>query len=249
MITKLSVSSPQSVGIVKPELIHFDQPLLLDCGKTLPEYSLMVETYGQLNADKSNAVLVCHALNASHHVAGVYEGQEKSAGWWDNMIGPGKPLDTNRFFVMCANNLGSCFGSTGPMSKNPQTGNPYGAEFPVVTVSDWVNSQARLADRFGIKQFAAVMGGSLGGMQALQWSLSYPDRLRNCIVIASTPKLSTQNIAFNEVARQAIVTDPDFHEGNYYEHGCIPKRGLRVARMLGHITYLSGDDMSEKFGR
>ncbi|MDX1670535.1 MAG: homoserine O-acetyltransferase, partial [Limnobacter sp.] len=194
-------------------------------------------------------VLVCHALNASHHVAGQYEGVEKSAGWWDNMIGPGKPLDTNRFFVLCANNLGSCFGSTGPMSENPQTGKPYGAEFPVVTVSDWVNSQARLADRFGIEQFAAVMGGSLGGMQALQWSLSYPDRLRNCIVIASAPKLSTQNIAFNEVARQAIVTDPDFHAGNYYEHGSIPKRGLRVARMLGHITYLSGDDMSEKFGR
>lgn len=243
------MSEPQSIGFVEPELIDFDQPLTLDCGKALSKYSLMVETYGTLNADKSNAVLVCHALNASHHVAGQYKDQEKSTGWWDNMIGPGKPLDTDRFFVIGVNNLGSCFGSTGPMSTNPATGKPYGADFPVVTVRDWVNSQARLADHFGIQQFAAVMGGSLGGMQALQWSLSYPDRLKNCIVIASTPKLSTQNIAFNEVARQAIITDPDFHEGNYYEHGLIPRRGLRVARMLGHITYLSGDDMSEKFGR
>lgn len=243
------MSEPQSIGFVEPELIDFDQPLNLDCGRFLSKYSLMVETYGTLNADKSNAILVCHALNASHHVAGEYKDQEKSKGWWDNMIGPGKPVDTNRFFVIGVNNLGSCFGSTGPMSINPDTGKPYGADFPVVTVRDWVNSQALLADYFGIEQFAAVMGGSLGGMQALQWSLSYPDRLKNCIVIASTPKLSTQNIAFNEVARQAIVTDPDFHNGNYYEHGLIPRRGLRVARMLGHITYLSGDDMSEKFGR
>lgn len=243
------MSEPASIGFVEPELIDFDQPLALDCGKVLSKYSLMVETYGSLNAEKTNAVLICHALNASHHVAGQYKGQEKSTGWWDNMIGPGKPLDTNRFFVIGVNNLGSCFGSTGPMSINPETGKPYAADFPVVTVKDWVNSQAALADYFGIKQFAAVMGGSLGGMQALQWSLSYPERLRHCIVIASTPKLSTQNIAFNEVARQAITTDPDFHNGNYYEHGLIPRRGLRVARMLGHITYLSGDDMSEKFGR
>lgn len=222
---------------------------MLECGRTLPSYSLMVETYGTLNANKSNAVLVCHALNASHHVAGVYPGQERSEGWWDNMVGPGKPLDTNRFFVVGVNNLGSCFGSTGPSSLNPETGKPYGADFPFVTVQDWVNAQARLADRLGIQKFAAVMGGSLGGMQALQWSLSYPDRLAHCMVIASTPKLSAQNIAFNEVARQAIVSDPDFHGGHYYEHGVVPKRGLRLARMVGHITYLSGDDMAEKFGR
>lgn len=243
------MSANQSVGFVKPELIEFTAPLLLECGKTLPSYSLMVESYGTLNADKNNAVLVCHALNASHHVAGLYEGQEKSEGWWDNMVGPGKPLDTNRFFVIGVNNLGSCFGSTGPSSINPETGKPYGAGFPFVTVQDWVNAQVRLADHFGIQKFAAVMGGSLGGMQALQWSLSYPDRVGHCMVVASTPKLSAQNIAFNEVARQAIVTDPDFHGGNYYEHGVVPKRGLRLARMIGHITYLSGDDMAEKFGR
>jgi len=243
------VSANQSVGFVKPELIEFTAPLLLECGKSLPSYSLMVETYGTLNAEKNNAVLVCHALNASHHVAGLYEGQEKSEGWWDNMVGPGKPLDTNRFFVIGVNNLGSCFGSTGPSSINPTTGKPYGADFPFVTVQDWVNAQVRLADYFGIEKFAAVMGGSLGGMQALQWSLSYPDRVGHCMVVASTPKLSAQNIAFNEVARQAIVTDPDFHGGNYYEHGVVPKRGLRLARMIGHITYLSGDDMAEKFGR
>lgn len=238
-----------SVGFVKPQFIEFNEPLPLSCGKSLSAYGLMVETYGTLNADKSNAVLVCHALNASHHVAGLYEGDDKSLGWWDNMIGPGKPVDTDRFFVIGVNNLGSCFGSTGPMSLNPDTGKPYGAAFPMVTVEDWVNAQARLADYFGIEVFAAVMGGSLGGMQALQWSIAYPERVKHCVVIASTPKLSTQNIAFNEVARQAIVTDPDFHGGDYYEHNVVPKRGLRVARMLGHITYLSGDDMSEKFGR
>ena len=243
------MSENQSVGVVAPVSYLFDEPLLLACGRTLSTYSLMVETYGTLNADKSNAVLVCHALNASHHLAGVYAGQPKSQGWWDNMVGPGKPLDTNRFFVIGVNNLGSCFGSTGPSSMNPETGKPYGASFPFVTVQDWVNAQVRLADRLGIHKFAAVMGGSLGGMQALQWSLSYPDRVAHCMVIASAPKLSAQNIAFNEVARQAIVSDPDFHGGNYYEHGVVPKRGLRLARMIGHITYLSGDDMSEKFGR
>lgn len=243
------MSNPQSVGFVEPISHSFTEPIKLACGLSLPSYDLMVETYGTLNADKSNAVLVCHALNASHHVAGEYEGEERSTGWWDNMVGPGKPLDTNRFFVVGVNNLGSCFGSTGPKSINPDTGKPYGASFPFVTVEDWVEAQARLADRLGIQQFAAVMGGSLGGMQALQWGLSYPDRVRHCVVIASTPRLSTQNIAFNEVARQSIVSDPDFHGGDYYAHGVIPKRGLKLARMIGHITYLSGDDMSEKFGR
>jgi homoserine O-acetyltransferase len=232
--------------------MHFPKPLPLQSGATLVDYTLMYETYGRLNADHSNAVLVCHALNASHHVAGVYadeKGGTKNVGWWDNMVGPGKPLDTDRFFVIGVNNLGSCFGSTGPMHDNPATGKPYGASFPVVTVEDWVHSQARLADVLGIRQFAAVMGGSLGGMQALAWSIMYPERVRHCVVIAATPKLSAQNIAFNDVARQAILTDPDFHGGDFYAHGVVPKNGLRVARMIGHITYLSDDDMAAKFGR
>ncbi len=238
-----------SLGIVSPQSMHFATPLQLQSGALLADYTLVYETYGSLNADKSNAVLVCHALNASHHVAGVYQDDEKNVGWWDNMVGPGKALDTNKFFVIGVNNLGSCFGSTGPMHINAATGKPYGAEFPVVTVEDWVQAQARLADALGITQFAAVMGGSLGGMQALAWSLMYPTRLRHCVVIASTPKLSAQNIAFNDVARQAILTDPGFHGGDYYAHGVVPKNGLRVARMVGHITYLSDDDMAEKFGR
>ncbi|MGB7192161.1 MAG: homoserine O-acetyltransferase [Collimonas pratensis] len=238
-----------SQGIVAPQSMHFATPLQLQSGALLADYTLVYETYGALNADKSNAVLVCHALNASHHVAGVYQDDEKNVGWWDNMVGPGKALDTNKFFVIGVNNLGSCFGSTGPMHINAATGKPYGAGFPVVTVEDWVQAQARLADALGIVQFAAVMGGSLGGMQALAWSLLYPSRLRHCVVIASTPKLSAQNIAFNDVARQAILTDPGFHGGDYYAHGVVPKNGLRVARMVGHITYLSDDDMAEKFGR
>jgi homoserine O-acetyltransferase/O-succinyltransferase len=238
-----------SIGNVTPQAMHFAEPLRLQSGASIGDYTLMYETYGTLNADKSNAVLVCHALNASHHVAGTYADQPKSQGWWDNMVGPGKPLDTNRFFVIGVNNLGSCFGSTGPMHTNPATGKPYGAAFPLLTVEDWVAAQARLADRLGIDCFAAVMGGSLGGMQALSWSIMFPERLRHCIVIASTPKLSAQNIAFNDVARQAILTDPDYHGGDFYEHGVVPRNGLKVARMVGHITYLSNDDMAEKFGR
>ena len=232
-----------------PQTMHFDQPLSLKGGGVLPAYQLTYETYGQLNAKRDNAVLICHALNASHHVAGYYEGQEKSTGWWDNMIGPGKPVDTNRFFVIGVNNPGSCFGSTGPMHTNPQTQQVYGADFPVVTVEDWVNAQARLLNALGIQQLAAVMGGSLGGMQALSWSLQYPDRVRHAVVIASAPNLNAENIAFNEVARRAITTDPDFHGGHFYAHGVVPKRGLRIARMLGHITYLSDDVMNTKFGR
>ncbi len=239
----------KSIGNVTPKSMHFASPLALQSGASLADYTLVYETYGQLNADCSNAVLVCHALNASHHVAGTYEGQPRSTGWWDNMVGPGKALDTDRFFVIGVNNLGSCFGSTGPMHNNPATGKPYGAAFPVVTVEDWVHAQARLADELGIRQFAAVMGGSLGGMQATAWSVLYPERVRHCLVIASTPKLSAQNIAFNDVARQAILTDPDYHAGDFYAHGVVPKNGLRVARMIGHITYLSDDDMAEKFGR
>ncbi|MCH7343499.1 homoserine O-acetyltransferase [Pelomonas sp. CA6] len=238
-----------SVGDVTPQRMAFSEPLRLRSGASIGDYWLMVETYGQLNADKSNAVLVCHALNASHHVAGTYAGQARSEGWWDNLIGPGKPLDTDRFFVIGINNLGSCFGSTGPMHDNPATGRVYGADFPVVTVHDWVDAQARVLERLGISQLAAVLGGSLGGMQALDWSLRYPERLRHCIAIATAPNLSAQNIAFNEVARRAIITDPDFHGGFFYEHGVLPKRGLRVARMIGHITYLSDDVMEQKFGR
>ena len=237
--------------IATPQRMHFDAPLPLQSGATLREYDLSFETYGTLNASSSNAVLICHALNASHHVAGVYEGQADSEGWWDNMIGPGKPVDTNRFFVIGVNNLGSCFGSTGPMHVNPDApnGQVYGADFPVVTVEDWVNAQARLLDALGIQTLAAVMGGSLGGMQALSWTLQNPERVAHAVVVASAPNLTAENIAFNEVARRAIVTDPDFHGGHFYQHGVVPKRGLRIARMIGHITYLSDDVMNEKFGR
>jgi homoserine O-acetyltransferase len=243
------MSDPTSVGIVTPQTAHFSEPLELRSGAVLPEYDLTYETYGTLNADKSNAILICHALSGTHHVAGRYKEDDKYPGWWDNMIGPGKPLDTNRFFVIGVNNLGGCSGSTGPKTINPASGKPWGSAFPVVTVDDWVASQARLADLLGIRTFAAIVGGSLGGMQALQWTLTYPDRVRNALVIAAAPNLTAQNMAFNEVARQAIITDPEFHLGDYYEHGVVPRRGLRIARMLGHITYLSDDAMGAKFGR
>ena len=235
--------------IAKSQLMKFQAPLPLQSGASIRDYELAYETYGELNAGKSNAVLICHALNASHHVAGVYDGQERSEGWWDNMIGPGKPVDTDRFFVIGVNNLGSCFGSTGPMHVNPVSGRAYGADFPVLTVEDWVDAQALLLDVLGIEELAAVMGGSLGGMQALSWTLRYPNRVRHCLGIATAPNLSAQNIAFNEVARRAITSDPDFHGGHYYEYGVVPARGLRLARMVGHITYLSDSVMEEKFGR
>jgi homoserine O-acetyltransferase len=238
-----------SVGMVTAQRASFDKPLIFKSGVVLPRYELVYETYGTLNADKSNAILICHALSGYHHVAGYYENDTKNIGWWDNMVGPGKPIDTNKFFVLGLNNLGGCHGSTGPSSIDPQTGRPYGASFPVITVEDWVESQARLADHLGINQFAAVIGGSLGGMQAMQWSLSYPDRVRHVLTIASAPHLTAQNIAFNDVARSAILTDPDFHNGDFYQHGVVPTRGLRLARMLGHITYLSDDAMADKFGR
>lgn len=244
-----TAGSKSSLGFVQSQQAKFREPLGLKCGRSIADYELAFETYGTLNATRSNAVLVCHALNASHHVAGVYAHDPNNVGWWDNMIGPGKPLDTNRYFVIGVNNLGGCHGSTGPLSINPETGRPWGASFPVVTVDDWVNAQARLADQLGIRQFAAVMGGSLGAMQCLQWSIAYPERTRHALVIACAPNLSAQNIAFNEVARQAILTDPDFYGGDYYEHQAQPRRGLRVARMVGHITYLSDDEMASKFGR
>ena len=240
--------------IVTPQTFRFTEPLPLRSGATLPAYELVVETYGALNAERSNAVLICHALNASHHVAGRHADEQgrpiaRSEGWWDNMIGPGKPVDTDRFFVIGVNNLGSCFGSTGPTHTNPATGLPWGADFPVVTVEDWVDAQARLLDAMGIQTLAAVMGGSLGGMQTLSWTLQYPHRVRHAVVVASAPNLTAENIAFNEVARRAIVTDPDFHGGHYLREGTLPRRGLRIARMIGHITYLSDDVMNEKFGR
>ena len=235
--------------VVQSQAMLFEAPLPLRSGSSIAGYTLAYETYGQLDAARSNAVLVCHALNASHHVAGVYEGQPGSEGWWDNMVGPGKPVDTDRFFVIGINNLGSCFGSTGPRDIDPATGRARGADFPVVTVEDWVDAQALLLDRLGINQLAAVMGGSLGGMQALSWAIQYPDRMRHAVVIASAPNLNAENIAFNEVARRAIVTDPDFFGGHFYDHDTVPKRGLRIARMIGHITYLSDDVMNTRFGR
>jgi homoserine O-acetyltransferase len=243
------LSTAKSIGIVSAQRAAFYTPLVFRSGAVLPRYELVYETYGKLNADKSNAILICHALSGHHHVAGYYADDPNNVGWWDTMIGPGKPIDTDKFFVLGLNNLGGCHGSTGPSTINPETGHAYGASFPVITVEDWVESQARLADLLGIRQFAAVIGGSLGGMQALQWSLACPDRVRHVFAIAAAPRLTAQNIAFNDVARSAILTDPDFHGGDFYRHNVVPTRGLRLARMLGHITYLSDDAMADKFGR
>ena len=245
----MTASTGQSVGIVVPQTALFEQPLMLSCGRELPTYELVYETYGELNADRSNAVLVCHALSGHHHAAGYHSEDERKPGWWEECIGPGKPIDTDRFFVVSLNNIGGCHGSTGPASINPDTGKPWGPDFPSLRVRDWVNSQARLADSLGIETWAAVIGGSLGGMQAMRWALEYPERVRHCVVIAAALKLSAQNIAFNEIARQAIQSDPDFADGHYLERGTIPTRGLALARMVGHITYLSDDAMANKFGR
>ncbi len=246
-----------SVGVVTPQKFHFAEPLTLECNRTLPSFDLMVETYGTLNSDKSNAILICHALSGNHHAAGFHSVDDKKAGWWDNMIGPNKAIDTNRFYVVCVNNIGSCFGSTGPTTINPDSVDAnnsddpqvYGPDFPLITIKDWVKTQAMLSDRLGIDVWHAIVGGSMGGMQALQWSVDYPDRLKRCVVIASTPKLSAQNIAFNEVARQSILSDPDFKDGRYIQAGTYPRRGLILARMVGHITYLTDDAMKAKFGR
>jgi len=243
------ILSPDCVGLVTPQSHKFTTPLALNCGRTLPSYELIYETYGTLNKNHSNAVLICHALSSDHHAAGYYSMQDKKPGWWESCIGPGKPIDTNRFFVVSPNNLGGCKGSSGPNTINPDTNKPYGPDFPIITVRDWVKSQARLGDVLGISQWAAVVGGSLGGMQALQWAIDYPKHLRHCVVIAAASKLTAQNIAFNEVARQAILSDPDFHAGHYYQHNTLPRRGLMLARMLGHITYLSEFAMRKKFGR
>lgn len=238
-----------SVGLVSPQTQHFDEPLSLECGRSLAQYDLVYETYGELNADRSNAILICHALSGDHHAAGYHSMEDRKPGWWESCIGPGKPFDTNKYFIVSPNNLGGCKGSSGPNTANPETGSEWGADFPIVTVKDWVKSQARLADALGIEQWAAVIGGSLGGMQVMQWAIDLPQRLRHAIVIAAAPKLSAQNIAFNEVARQAILSDPEFHDGHFYAHNTVPRRGLRLARMLGHITYLSDEAMRAKFGR
>lgn len=238
-----------SVGLVTPQTITFDEPLLLACGRALPSYELVYETYGVLNESASNAVLICHALSGHHHAAGWHSADDAHPGWWDLYIGPGKPIDTNKFFVVCPNNIGGCHGSTGPRSVNPETGKPWGPDFPPLRTRDWVNSQARLADHLGIQQWAAVIGGSLGGMQAMRWSIEYPERVRHCVTIASAMKLTAQNIAFNELARQAIRSDPDFHDGYYFEHDTCPRSGLALARMIGHVTYLSDEALGRKFGR
>ena len=240
-----------SVGLVAPQKLHFSEPLPLRSGRTIDQYDLMVETYGTLNSDASNGILICHALSGDHHAAGYYDAgnPKEKPGWWDCCIGPGKPFDTNRFFVVCLNNLGGCAGSTGPSSLNPETGKPFGPDFPIITVRDWVLSQARLADRLGIRQWAAVIGGSLGGMQVMRWAISHPERLRHALIIAAAPKLSAQNIAFNEVARQSIMSDPDFHQGRYYDFNTYPQKGVMLARMVGHITYLSDTLLREKFGK
>jgi len=243
-----NAAASQSIGLVEPQTLQFDEPLLLACGRTLSGYQLVVETYGTLNADKSNALLVCHALSGDHHAAGYYPGDDRP-GWWDEHIGPGKPIDTDRYFVVSLNNIGGCAGSTGPTTINAETGQPWGPDFPIVTVVDWVNTQARLADRLGITCWAAVVGGSLGAMQALQWAIEFPERIARALIIAAAPKLSAQNIAFNEIARKAIMSDPEFHQGRYVEQGVVPRHGLMLARMLGHITYLSDDMMRERFGR
>jgi homoserine O-acetyltransferase len=242
-------ANEHSLGLVSPQTTHFDEPLTLACGRQLASYDLVYETYGELNDGKSNAVLICHALTGHHHAAGIHRTDDKRPGWWDECIGPGKPIDTNRFFVVSLNNLGGCHGSTGPTSINPDTEKPYGPDFPMMRARDWVNSQAKLADRLGIDCWAAVIGGSLGGMQAMRWSLEYPERVKHCVAIASAMKLSAQNIAFNEIARQAIYSDAGFAEGHYLENDSVPDKGLGLARMVGHITYLSEDAMANKFGR
>lgn len=247
--TRASPTEANSADLVVPQRAQFEEPLQLACGRELSSYELVYETYGELNAAKSNAILICHALSGHHHAAGYHHSDDKRPGWWDECIGPGKAIDSNQFFIVSLNNLGGCHGSTGPCSTNPDSGEPWGPDFPSLRARDWVHSQARLADRLGIACWAAVIGGSLGGMQAMRWSLEYPDRIKHCIAIASAMKLSAQNIAFNEIARQSIFADPDFAQGYYLKKGTVPARGLGLARMVGHITYLSEDAMAKKFGR
>ncbi|MCG3170653.1 MAG: Homoserine O-succinyltransferase [Pseudomonadales bacterium] len=248
-MSKQTPAATGSVGIVAPRIQRFDEALELACGRVLPSWELVYETYGTLNEDRSNAVLICHALSGNHHAAGFHSSTDRKPGWWDNCIGPGKPIDTRRFFVVALNNLGGCAGSTGPRSVDPATGRIRGPEFPLVRVRDWVATQRRLADVLGIGCWAAVIGGSLGGMQAMRWAIDHPERVRHCVVIAAALKLSAQNLAFNEIARKAIMADPQFHDGWFLEHGTLPRQGLAIARMIGHVTYLSDELMGDKFGR
>jgi homoserine O-acetyltransferase len=240
-----------SVGIVKTQYLTFAEPpreMLLECGRKFGPITLAYETYGELSSAKDNAILILHALSGDAHAAGFHHAHERHPGWWDIMIGPGKAFDTRKYFVICSNVIGGCKGSTGPSSINPQTGRPYALTFPMVTISDMVNTQKVLIDYLGIEQLLCVVGGSMGGMQVLQWVVSYPERVRLAIPIATTSKLSSQAIAFNEVGRQAIQSDPHWREGDYYGKA-IPRRGLSIARMVGHITYLSERSMHQKFGR
>ena len=242
-----TVTEFQSVGLVTPRTVEIKEPLALRCGKELPSYKLVYETYGTLNKERSNAILICHALSGNHHAAG-YD-KDNKLGWWDSLIGPNKAVDTNHYYVVALNNLGGCHGSTGPCSINPLTNKEYGADFPLLTVEDWVASQFKLREKLGIDCWAAIMGGSLGGMQAFRWAIDYPNHTKAALLIACAAKLSAQNIAFNQAARQAILKDSDFHHGNYRKKNTYPKRGLMLARMIGHITYLSESGMVEKFGR
>src|SRR5208283_4449512 len=236
-----------SLGIVTTGYADLPGPFTLESGAVLPKVTIAYETYGRLNKEKSNAILICHALSGDAHIAGFHEGDEKP-GWWDTVVGPGKAFDTERYFVICSNVVGGCKGSTGPSSINPRTGRPYGISFPMVTIRDWVDTQKVLVDHLGIKQLLGVVGGSTGGMQVLQWVVSYPDMVRLAIPIATTSRLSAQAIAFNEVGRMAIQSDPNWREGDYYGK-TLPRRGLAIARMIGHITYLSDRSMHQKFGR
>jgi len=238
------------VGLVETQYYTFAHPpdeLQLECGKTMGPVTLAYETYGRLNADNSNAILIVHALTGDAPAAGVHRG-ENNPGWWDDMIGPGKAFDTDRYFVICSNVIGGCKGSTGPASINPKTGKPYALDFPMITVADMVNAQRRLVDHLGIGRLLSVAGGSMGGMQVLQWVASYPERVRSAIPIATALKHSPQQIAFNEVVRQSIMADPEWRQGHYYEYGQ-PAKGLAVARMIGHITFMSDQSMEEKFSR
>jgi homoserine O-acetyltransferase len=234
--------------IVHTQQVTFDEELRLQSGATLRPFTLAYETYGTLNADRSNTILICHALSGDAHVAGQHSVHDRKPGWWDEAVGPGKAFDTDRYFILCSNVIGGCSGSTGPSSINPETGRPYGLSFPVVTVADMIEAQRWLLDALDIPTILCATGGSMGGMQAIQWAVSYPDRVRSALVLASTARTSAQTIALNEVPRQAIYADPNWNEGDYYGKEP-PNAGLAVARMIGHITYLSEKSMREKFGR
>ena len=245
------MSTNGSVGFVQPRQLTFaeDEPFQLDSGATLSPVTVAYETYGQLNADRTNAILITHALSGSAHAAGYHQPDEAKTGWWDDCIGPGKAFDTNKFFIICSNVLGGCYGSTGPSDPDRVTGKPYGMRFPVVTIGDMVRAQVRLIDHLGIDSLLCVAGGSMGGMQALEWAAHYPQRLKAAIPIATTAHHSPMLIALSEVGRQAIYADPAWNNGDYYDAGLKPDAGLAVARMVGHITYLSEESMQQKFGR